>query len=469
LRWFKIWWRHGRVKLSGEAPFGKENQIFLSDSSTHRYIESRQRRSHTMTRHNRIHSIPILVFVLSFAALASAQQNRVIQPGVGSSPQVGDDGKVTFRLYAPNAKSVAIAGADWSQENIPMAMDDSGMWSVTVGPLRPDIYGYGFNVDGLNMPDPYNTMPKIGVIWFASQFSVKGPEADYLAVKNIPHGEVHEVWYHSNQLNAERRVIVYTPPGYDQTSDKKYPVLYLLHGHGDDETGWTNAGFANVIMDNMINDGKAKPALIVMPFGSISRESLLSPRGGGLGAGVRGVVGGGGGGAARGGAPTTRGAGGARGAGARGGRGGGNNETAAIQTELLDNIIPLIEKTYKVDSDRTGRAIAGLSMGGSQTLTIGLNHLDKFAYVCAFSAGINNNSGAAFDAFMKAPDAANNQLKLLFMGVGEKDSLLAANQTFEQQLTAAGIKHEWEDTPGYWHQWTVWRLYLHENLQKLFQ
>jgi enterochelin esterase-like enzyme len=350
---------------------------------------------------------------------------------------VAEDGHVTFHMYAPNAKNVSLGG-DVSQKDVPLTRNpQTGIWSLTVGPLRPDVYGYNFIVDGQSMPDPNNTMAKVGVIWFASQFSVPGPEADYLAVRNVPHGELHELWYFSDALHEERRVIVYTPPGYDQTSDKKYPVLYLLHGFGDTETGWTNAGRANFIIDNLLADGKAKPMLIVMPFGHLSRQVVIEQN------------------RRRASGPTTR-------------PRIDLTTIGKIQAELLDSVIPLVEKNYHVSADRNHRAIAGLSMGGAQSLVIGLNNLDKFAYVAGFSSGINGDLQPAFGSFLDHPEAANSQLKLLWFGVGDRDMLLKGNQEFENLLSEHGIKHEWVVTPGYWHTWTLWRMYLRDVLPMLF-
>jgi enterochelin esterase-like enzyme len=386
------------------------------------------------------------------AANARPQQQRGPRIATGSQPTVNSDGTVTFKLIMPNAQKVTVGGDFTVTGDVEMTKDDQGVWSATVGPLRPDMYGYNFNVDGVGMPDPNNTIPKVGVIWFASQFLIPGPESEFLMPREVPHGEVHEVWYHSPQLKVDRRVIVYTPPGYDATASTTYPVLYLLHGHGDDETGWTNAGFANVILDNLLADGKAKPMIIVMPFGSTSREFLINPprRPGGPGGPGAGA-----------GAP------GANGGGAAARPPGPNGEILMAQTELLDNIIPMIEKKYHVTADREHRAIAGLSMGGGQSLTIGLNHLDTFAYVAGFSSAVGNNT--AYEDFLSHPDQDNQQLKLLYLCVGDKDRLSEPNANFEKTLTEKGIKHQWRLAPGYPHAWTLWRVCLHDVAVQLFQ
>ena len=206
-------------------------------------------------------------------------------------------------------------------------------------------------------------------------------------------------------------MIVYTPPGYDAAAAKTYPVLYLLHGSGDDETYWTQVGRANFIMDNLLAANKAKPALIVMPFGHPSREAGAGKAKGGGGAGF-------------------------------------------MEKDLLENVIPLVEKEYRVGKDANHRAIAGLSMGGNQALTIGLNNLSRFAYVAGFSfAGAGANAANTFRTVLDDPDKSNKQIKLLWIGCGEEDSLFKGNQGFDQLLTSRNIKHEWVATPRYGHVW----------------
>jgi enterochelin esterase family protein len=362
------------------------------------------------------------------------------------SPEVTADHKVTFRLPAPNAKDVTVNG-DFTHKAIPMVKDDaSGVWSVTVGPLEPNVYAYAFRMDGLNLPDPSNTFVRVGAMAFMSQVDVPGDGAAFLALRDVPHGEVHQLWYHSQALNAERRVLVYTPPGYESGKVKDYPVLYLLHGMGDDEAFWTTVGRAHFIMDNLLAEKKAVAALIVMPTGHSGNGR----------SGGRGGRGPGGGGPARGGAGRAAG-------------GGGMFEVPMLETELKDNIIPLIESQYRVSKDRTRRAIAGLSMGGYQSLAVGLNNLPLFAYVGSFSSAIvGGGMDTVVPSFLADPAKANQQLKLLWMGCGSDDSLLAANKKFEETLTAKGIHHEWTVTEGYAHWWTLWRVYLRDLLPKLF-
>jgi enterochelin esterase-like enzyme len=344
------------------------------------------------------------------------------------SPVVGADRKVTFRLRAPNAKDVKVDG-DWTRKPVVMAKDDTGIWTYITEPLEPDLYGYFFVVDGTNIADPANTLMRVGTRNIKSQLEVPGDKADFLAIRNVPHGALHEHWYFAPALKATRRVIVYTPPGYSATAAETYPVLYLLHGSGDDETYWSRVGRANFIMDNLLAAKKARPALIVMPFGHVSREA---------GAGrVKG-----------------------------GGPGGGSG---FMEKDLFENVMPLVEREYRAGKEAHQRAIAGLSMGGNQALTIGLNNLTRIAYVAGMSsAGTGAKAGGTFSTLLADPGKSNKELKLLWIGCGEQDSLFAGNQSFDKLLTSRGIRHEWIATPEYGHVWTLWRVYLRDLLPKLF-
>ena len=211
------------------------------------------------------------------------------QPAAGpnlKSTEVLPDFRVVFRIYAPKASAVTLSG-DFATQGRgtagPMQKDDDGVWSLTVGPLIPDIYSYTFNVDGVRTVDPRNPMVKVGVSNLESMFFLPGPEAAYESVQPVPHGEVRAVWYESKTLGGPRRMHVYTPPGYER-GNTKYPVLYLIHGGGDEDSGWSTIGNAGFILDNLIAAGKAKPMLVVMPNGSITLPGVANPMGGGRGA-----------------------------------------------------------------------------------------------------------------------------------------------------------------------------------------
>jgi enterochelin esterase family protein len=389
---------------------------------------------------NHTSSSPTLL--ITIAGLFAIIQTAVAQPASPAviSPEVHTDRTVTFRLRAPRAERVTVNGDFWGTKSFPMSLDPdftNGVWSVTTPQLEPDIYAYVFNMDGATLVDPVNTFVRVGAWAYMSQVYVPGERADFLAVRNVPHGTVHEHWYHNQELNTERRALVYTPPGY--SSSKTYPVLYLLHGASDDEAFWTSVGRANFIMDNLLAESKTKPALIVMPFGHASRTP---PR--------------------------------------RGGGPGGTNAPAAglrgslfnmsmLENDLKQNLIPLVERTYRVGKKPTQRAIAGLSMGGSQSLVIGLNNPDLFAYVGAFSSALRGNVETNFTALLADPKKSNKNYKLIWIGCGERDGLLAGNTNFVALLKNKGINHEWTASPGYAHEWTLWRRYLHEVLQKFFK
>ena len=382
----------------------------------------------------------LLVAAVSVLALSRAGMAQPATPAV-VSPEAHPDGTVTFRLRAPNAQRVTVNGDFWGRKSFPMTNDPTlgnGVWAVTTPPLEPDLYAYTFNMDGATLVDPVNTFVRVGAWAYMSQVYVPGPRAAFLAVRDVPHGTLHEHWYHNKELNTERRVLVYTPPGY--SSSKTYPVLYLLHGMSDDEGFWTSVGRANFIMDNLLAEARTKPALIVMPFGHASRTPPGRGAGGGRGAAA--------------GAPATR--------------GGAVFGISMLENDLNQNVIPLVERQYHVGKKPTQRAIAGLSMGGAQSLNIGLNNPDRFAYVAAFSSAIFGNSETNFASFLADPKKSNKSFKLLWIGCGQSDTLLDGNRTFEALLTSKGIKHEWVTTPGYAHEWTLWRHYLHDVLPKLF-
>jgi enterochelin esterase family protein len=362
------------------------------------------------------------------------------------SPEVSDDRKITFRLQALNAKSVLVTG-DFTGKTIEMTRDADGVWSFTTEPLKPSSYQYWFVMDGLTMPDPLNTYvrPASGV--YKSQVEVPGEGTEFMAFRDVPHGVLNEHWYINRENGTARRVVIYTPPGYG-AGDKSYPVLYLLHGANDFERGWTQTGRANWIMDNLIADGKAVPAIIVMPFGhevSGAAGKLPEVRAVQEMLGIKPA-----------GAPS---AGGTPGGGGRGGVG-------YMERDLLANVIPLVEKEYRVVRDANHRAIVGYSMGAGQSSTIGLNHPELFAHVGIFSGAAGEN---AIGRALADPAKTNKHYKLIWVGCGTDDALINACRTFDRLLTDRGITHEYTESPGYRHDYQVWRVYLHTVLPKLFR
>ena len=364
--------------------------------------------------------------ILSTAALGVVVRPAHAQPGAGMklvSPEVGADRRVTFRLLAANAKDVKVAG-DFTAQPLPMVKDNNGVWSYTTAALKPEIYGYYFQLEGRRVPDPGNLFASNSNQYLKTYFEVPGDVPGYWAMRDtVPHGAVHEHYYNSAELKATRRFLLYTPPGYSSSPDRSYPVLYLYHGAGDDERMWTRVGQANFVMDNLLAEGKAVPALIVMPFGHAVRNY-------------------------------------------KEGSNGGQPAVATIEKDLFGSVMPIVEKEYRVTKDANHRAIAGLSMGGGQALSIGLNHPDKFAYVAAFSAPVRQ---ASQYRVLADSEQANKSLKLLWIGVGASDNMAGLSIRFHEELDRKKIRHHWELTQGGLHNWLVWRPYLRDVLTNLFK
>ena len=389
------------------------------------------------------------------------------------SPEVSADHKITFRLQAPNAKTVQVAG-DFSGDTFDLKKDDKGVWSYTTEALKPSSYQYWFIMDGLTMPDPLNTYvrPASGV--YKSQVEVPGEETKFMAFRDVPHGVLNEHLYINKENGTARRVVIYTPPGYG-SSDKPYPVLYLLHGANDFERGWTQTGRANLIMDNLIADDKVVPAVIVMPFGhEISGATGKLPEvrtvqemlGVTPVTDVPGLRGGGGGPPlAGGGGPTPR-AAAANARGAAGARGGAFAGAGYMERILLGNVIPLVEKEYRVIKDAKHRAIAGYSMGAGHSSTIGLNHPELFSYVGIFSGAAGEN---AISKALADPAKTNQDYRLIWIGCGTDDRAITGCKNLDQLLNSKDIKHEFTESPGYRHDYQIWRIYLQTVLQKLFR
>jgi enterochelin esterase family protein len=392
------------------------------------------------------------------------------------SPEILDDQKVTFRLRAANATDVVLNG-DWPQgRGIKMAKDDAGIWSVTVGPLTPELWAYTFSVDGASLLDSANPNILRDGTRYYNFLIVDGALSDTYKIKDIPHGNVSQVWYDSPTLpNASpRRMYVYTPAGYDKTAEK-YPVLYLLHGAGGDEDAWNNMGRASVIMDSLIAAKKAKPMLVVMTNGNANQK--MAPGYGIIpgqivgntgNPGEVGVVGSftGGRGAAPAPAPAAPAAPGAPAAPAaapNAGRGGGMFG-GAFPESLVNDVVPYIERTYRVIANKDSRAIAGLSMGGGHTLAATNAHPEVFSYVGVFSMGTPADVSDKLAALKKAG------VKYYYVGHGKDDPVVKVSQAqnLAAQLEKAGINFHYTESAGA-HTWSVWRIYLNEFAPSLFK
>ncbi|HEY3836170.1 MAG TPA: alpha/beta hydrolase-fold protein [Bryobacteraceae bacterium] len=342
------------------------------------------------------------------------------------SPEIRGDRTVTFRLFAPKASEVVLMGSPGILEAIkkpmPLQRDEKGVWSATVGPLAPGFYTYGYAIDGgLRMPDPSNPNLEVRRWGATSIFIVPGGEKAIFEERHVPRGSVHVEFYDSSNLNTERMVYVYTPPGYE-TSKKKYPILYLLHGNGQIEASWIWTGRANVILDNLLADGKVKPMIVVMPYGHVPREIKTAA-----------------------------------------GNAAPNNDPAAIEKELLTAVKPLVESKYRVSADRNHRAIGGLSMGAGQSMSIGLHHLDQFAYIAAFSGGGNRADWEKADATV-----LNQKLKVLWIGCGTEDPGYNGVKAMDDLLTKKNVKHVWNESGG-GHSWPNWQVYLSKYAPLLFR
>ena len=364
---------------------------------------------------------------LLFLAAAVAFPAFAQQPKPVLSPEVHADGTVTFRLRVPNAKEVFVSRA--GAPKAAMTRGDEGLWTYTSEALEPDIYGYSFEVDGVNLPDPSNPARIPNLLFQATEVHVPGPASLPWEINDVPHGVLHHHYYHSAIVGDHRDYYVYTPPNYDAHAAKPYPVLYLLHGFSDDASAWTAVGRANVILDNLIAQGKAKPMLIVMTLGYGAPEIVSRTA-----APVR--------------DPSLR-----------------QRNMDKFREALFDEVMPQVEKNYRASSERAGRAIAGLSMGGAESLYTGLNAVDRFAWIGAFSSGgLGDDLNASFPK-LDAPSGA--QLKLLWIACGTEDRLIESNRKFRAWLDTKGVKHTDIEIPGA-HTWPVWRRNLANFAPLLF-
>jgi enterochelin esterase-like enzyme len=378
--------------------------------------------------------LSLLLFVpLFFVSMSSAQQTKPPQapsfpPPPPVSPEVHSDGSVTFRIDAPNAKEVQLDRE--GVEPVAMQKDEKGIWGITTAQLAPDYYGYSFLVDGARTMDASNPLLVPNLIDPGNAVHVPGPPSLPWELNNVPHGEIHHHFYRSAVAQDDRDYYVYTPPGYENSGKQNYPVLYLLHGFSDDASGWTAVGHANVILDNLIARGKAKPMIVVMPLGYGTMEMIRL----GWNAWSRTDV-----------RDTNF-----------------KNFTQALLTEVM----PQVESEYRIAKNRDSRAIAGLSMGGSESLLTGLNHLDKFSWIGSFSSGgIPEDFQKDFPALN---DKVNQQLHLLWIACGTEDHLITINRNLRAWLKEKGVKVIELETPGM-HTWMVWRRNLSEFVPLLFR
>lgn len=372
--------------------------------------------------------------MLYTSGLVSAQPPR--GPFV-ISPQVLPDKKVTFRYLAPLAKEVRLSGGQFGAANVPMKKDSIGIWSVTVGPVRPDIYPYNFVVDGLSVMDPANEDYFPNERFKASLVDVPGFTPTIHAMRDVPHGSVNYEYYPSVE-GTTGSLVIYTPPGYDKDASKKYPVFYLISGTTDTEETFFKVGRTNLILDNLIAEGKAKPMIVVMPYGNM--EARIAEQKGDAKP-----------------ADPVR------------------DSPDAIarmrrfEQDLTKNVIPYVDKTYRTIANRDNRAIGGFSRGGGETLRTAFWNVDKFAWICAYSANLpSNEMESAYSSIVSNPDNTNKQLKLLWVSVGNEDFLYNDVSTFLNYLKSKKINYKSLVTGG-GHTWMNVKTYLAETAQLLFK
>ena len=367
---------------------------------------------------NRSCSIVFVVGFLGLIAFTASVYGQQTQ-----SPEVNADRTVTFRHRAPEAKEVLVNIARVPDGRIELVRNDQGLWQGASQPLPPGIHEYTFLVDGAQQIDPLNRWIKK---WYSlnSLVEIPGDPALVSELQSVPHGTLHHHLYASSVTKQDRAAIVYTPPGY--SASKQYPVLYLLHGFGDDQTAWTEVGRANLIADNLIAQGKMSPMIIVMPNG----HPVALPYG-------------------------------------ERARDYGPRNDEAMLADVTTVLMPLVEQNYATKEGSSQRAIVGLSMGGGHSLGIGLRHMEKFAWIGAFSAAAPGAESLA-EAFPNL-GTANDQLKLLWIACGEDDFLLDRNRAFTKALDQLNVKHIYLETAGA-HNWSVWRDdYLPKFLQLIFK
>ena len=367
-------------------------------------------------------------------------------PSILVSPEVLPDNKVTFRIMAPQAGNIVVSG-EWMPgfgTSEPMVKNDTGLWTLTVGPLKPELYAYAYTVDGVRMIDPNNVQVRRDGTRYESFFIIPGPESDvYMHKEDVAHGTLAKRWYKSEVLGINRRLYVYTPAGYENGT-QKYPVFYLLHGAGGDEDAWTTMGRAVQIMDNLIAQGKAQPMIVVMTNGNANQAGAqndipqpLSQRQMAMADYMK--------------------------------------YRGKFEENLVKDVVPFIEKNFRTYTDKDHRAIAGLSMGGAHTQTITNDNPKMFSYIGVFSMGLMNFGPQQQDAAKAAEERdakiealKNSGYKLYWIGCGVDDFLYQSVIDLRNTLDKHGFKYTYRESTG-GHTWANWRIYLSEFAPLLFK
>jgi enterochelin esterase-like enzyme len=384
------------------------------------------------------------------ASLCSAQEPGDFRPAEtnvwgAEYPRVDGAGRVEIRIKAPDATKVRVNF--WSGPKLDLVKQPDGLWTVTTPPLVPGLHYYMLNVDGAEVAD-LGSHAFFGGGKHASAVEVPEPGSTYYSIQPVPHGQVREVWYNSKVTGTWRHALVYLPPGYDDQVKRRYPVLYLQHGGGEDETGWIRQGRANFILDNLIAAGSCQPMIVVMAYGYARRAGQPAPD--------------------------------------LAGKPPGSPERAkamldmasAFEADVTEALIPFVDSTFRTRADRDHRAMAGLSMGGMQTFHVALNRLDLFSYIGGFSgagaaqmlAGEKLDVRTAYNGAFADPAAFAKKVHLLWLGVGtdEPERMREGIRRLHASLTEARIPHVYWESPGTDHEWQTWRRDLKDFAPRLF-
>lgn len=396
-----------------------------------------------MKKTNSIKNVFLILVGLLFVTASQAQEIQRNRGPQVVSPEIAKDNSVTFRIHSADAKSLSVNGSWMGMgESLEMTRGDEGVWSAKTGVLEPSMYHYNFILDGVSVLDPTNPQAMRDGRRYASTLIIPGKGSEFVEVNDVPHGSLTKVWYDSPTLDLNRRMYVYTPPGYAD-SKEKYPVLYLLHGGGGDEDAWTSLGRANYILDNLIAAGKAKPMIVVMTNGNPDQTVAISDQK------MKPVVD-----APAAGGPMNMGA---------------NN----FPNSIVKDVIPYIEKHYRVLTNKENRALAGLSMGALQTQITGMNNPELFNYLGVFSIGLQMEFGDTTTDLIKAYDTnldvlKKNGFKLFYIGVGKEDFVYEGVTLLRKKLDEHNFDYIYNETGG-GHTWANWRTYLSDYAPRLFK
>jgi enterochelin esterase family protein len=402
-------------------------------------------------------SVALLSASIAYAQPDPGQANRPVAPRL-LSPEIHPDRTVTFRFWAPKSNEVTLNGSWEGGTDIKMTKDDAGVWSATIGPMAPQLWGYWFLADGVKALDPNNGETQRDGNRYDNLLMISGPECDLWDFRDVPHGTIEQVWYSSPTLKlARRRMYVYLPPDYKE-NNARYPVLYLLHGGGGDEDAWTVMGRAPIILDNLIAAGKAKPMIVVMPNGNATqtvsqgfgygptpaRQQVVAPAPPPIQAAAQAA---GGGQQAR--PPQPQ-----------------QPYAGSYPESLVKDVIPWVEKHYRVIANKDNRAIAGLSMGGGHTLTATNNNPGVFGWIGVFSSGPRGGVDDAFKKQLAAVKAGG--VNFYWTGAGTTDMARQGTVNLEGALKELGFKTTYKEIPGR-HYWFLWRDFLGDYAQLLFK